>query len=102
MSVEVNARTLLAHEDTDYEEWGYSGSLNYQPRKGGRGLSMKLGSAWGAAQSGVQSLWSRPDAAGLVPGTAMDPEQRFQAEFGYGLNGPRGRALWMPFVSAEA
>ena len=102
LSVEVNARTLVAHEDTDYEEWGFSGSLNYQPGKGGRGLSMKLGSAWGAAQSGVQSLWTRADASGLVPGTAMNPAQRFQAEFGYGLNGPRGRALWMPFVCAEA
>ncbi len=33
---------------------------------------------------------------------SMGQAQRFQAEFGYGLNGSRGRALWMPFVSAEA
>ena len=101
LSVEVNARGLVAHEDTAYEEWGYSGSLGYQPRNDGTGLSMTLGSAWGATQGGAQSLWSRADAAGFVPGSAMDPGQRFQAEFGYGLHGRNGRALWAPFVAAE-
>ena len=62
-AVEIEACTLLAHEDSDYEEWGFSGSMRYRPRSHGRGLSMKLGSAWGAAQSGVQSLWSSHDAS---------------------------------------
>ena len=31
----------------------------------------------------------------------MDLAQRFQAEFGYGLHGRKGRALWAPFVAAE-
>ena len=55
-AVEVKARTLLAHEDTEYEEWGFGGSIRYRPRSDGRGLSMNLGSAWGATDSGVQSL----------------------------------------------
>ena len=102
LSVEVNARGLVAHEDTAYEEWGFSGSVTYQPGKDGRGLSMKFGSDWGATQSGVQSLWSRADASGLARGgAAMDLAQRFQAEFGYGLHGRKGRALWVPFVAAE-
>ena len=61
-----------------------------------------LGSAWGATQSGVQSLWSRADASGLVSGAAMDLAQPFQAEFGYGFNGSKGRALWVPFVGANS
>ena len=102
LSVEVNARGLVAHENTAYEERGFSGSVTYQPGKDGRGLSMKFGSAWGATQSGVQSLWSRADASGLARGGApMDLAQRFQAEFGYGLHGRKGRALWAPFVAAE-
>ena len=47
LSVEVNARGLVAHEDTAYEEWGFSGSIAYTPSEDGRGLSMRLGSAWG-------------------------------------------------------
>ena len=102
VAVEVNARTLLAHEDTEYEEWGFSSSITYLPGSDGRGLSMKLGSAWGATQSGVQLLWTRQDASGLGHGAAMDAAQRFQAELGYGLNGRKIDGLWYPYFAAEA
>ena len=101
LAVEVTGRMLLAHQDSDYEEWGFSGSIRYQPRPGGRGLSMNLGSSWGAAQSGVQSLWSRQDAKGLVRGAAMHAAQRFQAELGYGFAGRRADSMWMPFLGVE-
>ena len=103
LAVEVKGRMLLAHEDTEYEEWGFSGSIRYQPRSDGRGLSMNLGSTWGATQSGVQSLWSGQDASSLVRGAAMNAAQRFQAELGYGFTGRRKTdALWMPFLGAES
>ena len=64
---------------------------------------MKLGSAWGSTQSGVQSLWSRQDASGLARGAAMNAAQRFQAELGYGFVGRRNAdALWVPFLGAES
>ena len=100
--VEVNARVLVAHEDTEYEEWGFSGSIAYTPGKDGRGLSMKLGSAWGSTQSGVQSLWSRQDASGLARNGPFEAAQRFQAELGYGIAGRRKAALWVPFIAARA
>ena len=103
LAAEVRGRVLLAHEDKKYRESGYSASIAYTPSEDGRGLSMRLGSAWGATQSGVQSLWSSQDASGLTRGAAMDSAQRFQAELGYGSSG-RGKAdaLWVPFVGAEA
>ena len=102
LSVEVNARGLLAHRDTEYEEWGFSSSIAYTPSKDGRGLSMRLGSAWGATQSGVQSLWSRQDASGLVSNAAFEAAQRYQVELRYGLDGKTGRARWEPFVGVES
>ena len=113
LEVEVNARALLAHEDTEYEEWGFSGSIRYRPRTDGRGLSMNLGSTWGNARSGVQSLWSVQDASGLARGAAMNAAQRFQVELGYGiagrkalaggktLAGGKADARWVPFLGAE-
>ena len=101
LAVEVRARLLLAHQDTEYEEWGFSGSIRYQPRSGGRGLSVNLGSTWGQAQSGVQSLWTRPDASGLAPVAAMHAAQRFQAELGYGFAGRRAGALWTPYAGID-
>ena len=102
LSVEVNARALVAHEDTEYEEWGFSGSIIYTPGRDGRGLWMKLGSAWGSTQSGVQSLWSQQDASGLARSGPFEAARRFQAELGYGIAGRREAALWVPFIAAQA
>ena len=102
IAVQVNARGLVAHEDAAYEEWGFSGSVQYRPGKDGRGLTMQLGSAWGATQSGVQSLWARADASGLARTAGFQAAQRFQAELGYGVAGPKGRALWVPFLQGES
>ena len=63
---------------------------------------MKLGSAWGSTQSGVQSLWTRQDASGLARNAAFEAAQRFQAELGYGIAGRRKAALWVPFIAAQA
>ena len=101
LSVEVNGRGLLAHEDSAYREWGFSSSLAWAPGQDGRGISMRVGSAWGATQSGVQSLWSRADASGLASGAAMNPAQRFQFEFGYGFEGSKRESLWAPYMAAE-
>ena len=102
LSVEVNARGLLAHQDAEYGEWGFSGSIAYTPSADGRGLSTRIGSTWGATQSGVQSLWSRQDTSGLVRNTAFDGAQRYQAELRYGLDGLQGRARWAPYIGVES
>ena len=101
-AVEADVRGLLAHEDAAYEEWGASASVRFQPRSDGLGLNASLGSAWGAANSGVQSLWSTETANGLARGGAFHAAQRMQAEFGYGFQGRKGRALWAPFVAADS
>ncbi|MDE0000835.1 MAG: hypothetical protein OXQ89_24130, partial [Rhodospirillaceae bacterium] len=89
-------------EDTEYEEWGFSGSVAYTPAPDGRGLNLELGSSWGDTQSGVQALWSRETARGLARGAPMNAAQRFHADIGYGLEGRKGRALWTPYVGAQA
>ncbi len=101
-AVEADVRGLLAHEDAAYEEWGASASVRFQPRSDGLGLNASLGSAWGAANSGVQSLWSTETANGLARGGGFHAAQRLQAEFGYGIQGRKGRALWAPFVAADS
>ena len=101
-AVQVNARGLVAHEDAGYEEWGFSGAVRYRAGQDGRGVSFDLGSAWGAAQSGVEGLWNRQNASGLARGAAPDAAQRLQANLGYGVHGRKGRALWVPYVGVES
>ena len=102
LSLQIDGRTLLAHEENEFRENGFSGSVSWQPGDDGRGLSIRLGSSWGATGSGVNSLWSEPNPAGLTRGAALDRAQRMQAELGYGFTGPGGRRLWTPFLHTES
>lgn len=89
-TIRVNARGLLAHADDDYEEWGVSGSVRIAPGEGGRGLSMRLGSSWGAPAGGAEGLWAGRGVAGLIGSGEFDPGARLDAEVGYGLDGMGG------------
>ena len=85
LSVEAGGRALLAHEDSAYREWGASGAVRLAPGERGRGLSFSVAPTWGAATSGVQRLWTAPDARGLSPAAGFTAEQRLEGEVGYGL-----------------
>ena len=98
LTLQVNGRMLIAHADESYEEWGYSGSLVYEPGADGLGLQMRVGSSAGAAASGIRNLWTLENASGLVRGGAVPFAQRFDAEVGYGIG--RG-TLWYPYFVAD-
>ena len=98
LTLQVNGRMLIAHADESYEEWGYSGSLVYEPGADGLGLQMRVGSSAGAAASGIQNLWALENASGLVRGGAVPFAQRFDAEVGYGLG---SGTLWYPYFVAD-
>ena len=85
LTVEASARTLIAHEDSGYREWGAGGSVRLDPGASGRGLSLSLAPVWGTPSSGVERLWSARDAAGLAPGGEFEAERRLEGELGYGL-----------------
>ena len=98
LSVEARARTLVAHEDSDYREWGASGSVRLAPGDRGRGLSFSLSPTWGAAAGGVERLWSARDARGLAPNSEFEAGQRLEGELGYGLGLSGGRFTGTPNV----
>ena len=98
LTVEANARTLVAHEDSDYREWGAGGSVRLDPGASGRGLSLTLAPAWGAASGGADRLWSLRDARAFAANDAFDPAGRLDAEAGYGLGAFGGRGLMTPYA----
>ena len=98
LTVEASARTLIAHEDGGYGEWGAGGSERLSPDASGRGLSLTLAPVWGAASSGVERLWAARDAAGLAPGGDFEPERRLETELGYGLGAFGERGVATPYA----
>ena len=90
LTVDVQARGLATHEENDYEEWGVSASVRYSPDAAGRGLSLRVGSAWGATAGGVDRLWSQRAAADLARAGGFEPGSSLEAEAGYGFGLRRG------------
>ena len=98
LTIEGGVRGLLAHEDSDYEEWGAWGSVRVDPGTAGHGLSLTLTPTWGAASSGVEGLWSRQHTAGLGANDQRTPGGRLEAEVGYGLEAPGNSGLLTPYA----
>ena len=101
LSIEASVRTLLAHEATDYTEWGASGALRFDPGRQGRGFTASIVPAWGMAGSATARLWDQATTAGLAPPAgALVPTGagRLEAELGYGLAALKGRGLLTPYA----
>ena len=98
ITIEGAVRTLVAHDDTAYEEWGASGSIRIDPGTAGRGLSLTIAPTWGNAASEAEQLWSARDASGLVRNAEFEAEQRLDAEVGYGFRAPQGFGLVTPYA----
>ena len=98
LTVEGKARGLVAHEDTDYREWGASASVRLDPGAAGRGLSLSLSPAWGADSGNAERLWGLGEARGLAANDGFEPAGRLDAEAGWGLGAFGRRGLATPFA----
>ena len=100
LAVEAKVRGLVAHEDADYGEWGAGGSVRIAPGADGRGLTLTLAPAWGAAEGGAERLWSHRDARAFAPEgeTEAGAGSRLEAELGYGFAVLGGRAVATPWA----
>ena len=84
IAIEGAVHKLVTHEDSGYEEWGASGSVRIDPGASGRGVSLTLAPAFGAASSEAERLWSLGDAGRLSGDTGAGAGSRLEAEVGYG------------------
>ena len=96
LTIEGQVRTLVAHQDSGYREWGASGAIRVNPDSSGRGLSLTLAPTWGNAVSGTERLWSERDASAIAVGGEVEPEGRLEATLGYGMPLLDGRLTGTP------
>ena len=85
LSIEAKARMLVAHADSDYEEWGASATARLDPGERGRGLSFSLLPVIGSAASATERLWGAERPRELAPGAEFEAARGLAAEAGYGL-----------------
>ena len=87
LSVDARGRTLLAHQEEQFSEWGASFAVRLQPGGNRGGLAFSLEPSWGDAASGAQALWQAQ--GGALGG-------RGQAGLGHGMQPLADAPGWTP------
>ena len=101
VAIEGAVRTLVAHEESGFEEWGASGSVRIDPGATGRGLSLTLAPTFGTASSGAERLWSRGDMRALAGDADVQAGRRLEARVGYGMSLPQARGAVTPYTGVS-
>ena len=98
-TIEAQARTLVAHEASGYEEWGASAAVRLTPSASGRGLSLSIAPTWGRTGSASEWLWSARDAGEFEGGGGggFEADGRIDVQMGYGVALPHNRGLLTPY-----
>ena len=96
VTIEAQARTLVAHEESGYEEWGASGAIRVTPSASGRGLTLSIAPAWGQTGSAAERLWSAHDTSAVGNDSEFEPESRLEIDAGYGFGLTHGRGAFTP------
>lgn len=85
LTIESRIRTLIAHEEETFRDWGASASLRIEPNHSGRGLSLRVTPGWGQLSGTARQLWTMESADGLKTASGFGSGQQLDAEFGYGF-----------------
>ena len=96
LSVEGSLRTLVAHRNSQYEEWGASGALRIKPGASGRGFSFSIVPSWGLSEGGAGNVWSIGNENELEQG--IDPQSRLTTELAYGIGAAYAPGVLTPYA----
>ena len=100
LSVDMQGRYLLVHEDGAFEDWGASVNVRLDPGVGGEGAYLTVAPVWGQPGSGVEQLWGQAAAVPGDPPAARAAGWRpgnVEIDVGYGLALADGRGLLTPY-----
>ena len=98
LTIEGQVRMLVAHEESEYEEWGASGAIRVTPSASGRGLTLSIAPAWGRTGSATERLWSAHDARGLGADNEFEAAGQLAMDAGYGVGLPGNRGVLTPYA----
>ena len=98
LTIEAEGRTLVAHEDSGYGEWGMSGAIRVTPSPSGRGLTLAIAPAWGRTGSATDRLWSAHDARALGADSEFEANSRIAIDTGYGFGLPDNLGVLTPYA----
>ena len=98
VTMEAQARTLVAHEAAGYGEWGLGGAVRVTPIPSGRGLTVSIAPTWGRTGSAAERLWSAHDATALETDREFESNSQLTIDAGYGFGLLDNRGVLTPYV----
>ncbi len=103
IEAQLSARGLLTHEDGDFGDRGFAGSLAWDPEPSSdRGPSLTLSQTVGGSATGGVDALLRPDTVRLFEAAKDDDDEldrrRFEARLGYGWPSFGGRYTTVPAI----
>ncbi len=102
LTLGMQGRMLLAHEEKRFGAWIASFSVRLEPRSSGRGLSLSMIPSFGAAPYRPAGPTPLPDVAGGLPASGgYLGGLRLDVEAGYGLGIPADRGPITPFAGVS-
>lgn len=92
VDVQARGHVLLAHEESEFGQWGAGLTVNFDWGTPGEGLFFAFAPTWGAPATGAEGMWSSTRAAQamLTTGNA-ELGMNLDSRVGYGLNLPSGQ-----------
>ena len=98
ITIEGEVHGLLAHEESGYEAWGASGSIQMRADSSGRGLALAVSSREGMAPGDAMQLWSDHQGSARAGREAASPRSTMKATLSYGLGLKGIQGILTPFI----
>ena len=100
ISVQLQGRALLVHEAERVSDWGWSGTLYFDPAPSSdRGVDFSLSSSRGASTEGrADALRNVETVGGLLEESTGSPATSVDAEIGYGVLVADGKFTGRPVI----
>ena len=94
LDIQARGHVLLAHEQSEFEQWGAGLTVNFDWGTRGEGLFFAFVPTWGAPSTGAEGMWSSTRAAqALLASSGAELGMNLDTRVGYGLNLPSGQGL---------
>ena len=87
LAIQARGHVLLAHEQSEFKQWGGGLTVNFDAGEQGQGLFFAFSPSWGTPSTGAQGMWNSSRAAQAVLATGGAPlGMNVDTRLGYGMN----------------
>ena len=94
LAIQARGHVLLAHEASEFQQWGGGLTVNFDAGEQGQGLFFAFSPTWGTPSTGAEGMWNSTRATQAVLATGGAPlGMHVDTRRGYGTNLSNGGGM---------